>query len=109
MTSFNSLFKYNDENELLNHNQSVFRPFNSCVNQLLSINHEMFSYFECDPPKDVHAVFLDISKAFDKIWIPSLIFKFKSLEISGGLLDFIKKFLLNRFVLNRQICEWGKN
>ena len=35
---FNSLFKYIDENELLNHNQSGFRPFDSCVNQLLSIN-----------------------------------------------------------------------
>ena len=111
MTSFNSLFKYNDENELLNHNQSVFRPFNSCVNQLLSINHEMFSYFECDPPKDVHAVFLDISKAFDKIWLPDSIFKIKSFGISGDLLELIKNFLSNRFqrvVLNGQTSEWEK-
>ena len=64
---FNSLFKYIDENELLNPNQSVFRPFDSCVNQLLSLNHDFFSNFDCDPPKDVRAVFLDISKAFDKI------------------------------------------
>ena len=39
---FNSLFKYIDENELLNPNQSGFRPFDSCVNQLLSINHNFF-------------------------------------------------------------------
>ena len=39
---FNSLFKHVDENELLNPNQSGFRPFDSCVNQLLSINHEIF-------------------------------------------------------------------
>ena len=57
---FNSLFKYIDENELLNPNQSEFRPFDSCVNQLLSINHEIFSKFDCDPPKDISAVFLDI-------------------------------------------------
>ena len=92
----------------MNPNQSGFRSFNSCLNQLLTINHQTFSNFDCDPPKDTHGVFLDISKAFDKIWIPSLIFKFKSFEISGGLLDFIKNFLLNRFVLNRQISEWGK-
>ena len=63
----NSLFKYIDENELLYSNQSGFRPFNSNVNQLLSINHDFFSNFDWDPPKDIHAVFLDISKAFDKI------------------------------------------
>ena len=33
---FNSLFKY------INPNQSGFRPFHSCVNQLRSINHGIF-------------------------------------------------------------------
>ena len=93
---FNSLFKYIDENELLNPNQSGFRPFDSCVNQLLSINHEIFSNFDCDPPKDIRAVFLDISKAFDKIWLPGLIFKIKSFGISGDLLELIENFLSNR-------------
>ena len=41
-TLFNSLFKYIDKNELLNSSQSGFRPFDSCVNQHLSINHEFF-------------------------------------------------------------------
>ena len=94
---FNSFFKYNDENELVNPNQSSFRPFDSCVNQLLSINHEIFSNFDCDPPKDIRAVFLDISKAFDKIWLPGLIFKIKSFGISSDLLELIKNFLSNRF------------
>ena len=80
---FNSLFKYLDEYELLNPNQSGFRPFDSCVNQFLSINHEIFSNFDCDPPEDMHTVFLDISKAFDKIWLPGFIFKIKSFGISG--------------------------
>ena len=44
---FNPLFQYIDENELLNPNQSGFRPFDSCLNQLLSINHEIFSNFDC--------------------------------------------------------------
>ena len=108
---FNSLFKYIDENELLNPNQSGFRPFDSCINELLSINHEIFSNFDCDPPKDIHAVFLDISKAFDKIWLPGLIFKIKSFGISGNLLELMKNFLSNRFqrvVLNGQTSEWEK-
>ena len=94
---FNSLFKYIDENELFTPNQSGFRPFDCCVNQLLSINHEIFSNCDCDPPKDIRAVFLDISKAFDKIWLPGLIFKIKSFGISGDLLELIKKFLSNTF------------
>ena len=80
---FNSLFKYIDAYKLLNPNQSGFCAFDSCVKQFLSINHEIFSNFDCDPPKDMHAVFLDISKAFDKIWLPGLIFKIKYFGISG--------------------------
>ena len=64
------------KNELLNPNQSGFCPFDSCVNQLLSINHEIFSNFDCEPPKDTHAVLLDISMIDD-------------------LLELIKSFLSN--------------
>ena len=70
-----------------------------------------FSNFDCDSPKDIRAVFLDISKAFDKIWLPGLIFKIKSFGISGDLLELIKNFLSNRFqrvVLNGQTSEWEK-
>ena len=58
------------------------------------------------------AVFSDISKAFDKIWLPGLIFKVKSFGISGDLFELIKKFLSNRFqrvALNGQTSEWEKN
>ena len=70
-----------------------------------------FSNFDCDRPKDIRAVFLDISKAFDKIWLPGLIFKIKSFGISGDLLELIKNFLSNRFqrvVLNGHTSEWEK-
>ena len=64
---FNSFLKCIDKNELFNPNQSGFRPFRSCVNELLFINHDFFSNCDCDTPKDIRAVFLDISKVFDKI------------------------------------------
>ena len=69
------------------------------------------SSFDCGPPKDICAVFLDISKAFDKTWLPGLIFK-KSFGITGDLLELIKNFLSNRFervVLNGKTSEWEKN
>ena len=108
---FNSLFKYTDENELLNPNHSGFRPCDSCVNQLPFINREIFSNFDCDLPKDMRAAFLDLPKAFDKIWAPGLIFKIKSFGILGDLLELIKSFLSSRFqkvVLNEQTSEWEK-
>lgn len=61
---FNSLFRYIDENELLKCTQSGFHKFGSCVNQPLSINDEIFSNFDCDPPKDTHTVFTNYLTKF---------------------------------------------
>ena len=45
------------------------------MNQLLSITHEMFTTF--DSGLEVRRLFLDISKAFDKVWHEGFIFKLK--------------------------------
>ena len=50
---------------LLAPSQSGFKPGDSCINQLLSITHEIYSSF--DDGFEVRSVFLDISKAFDKV------------------------------------------
>ena len=53
-------------------------------------------------------VFLDMSKAFDKVWHEGLIFKLKSMGISNTLLELIKTFLKNSFqraLLNDQTSE----
>ena len=64
---FNELYKFLNENDLLSSNQSGFQPGDSCTNQLLSITHEM--YQSSDNDLEVRRVFLDISKAFDKVWL----------------------------------------
>ena len=53
------------KNNLLSPNQAGFRPGDSCINQLLSINHEILSAF--DMGLKVCEIFLDISKAFEKV------------------------------------------
>ena len=73
------------EEELLNPNQSGFHPSESCVNQLLAITHEIFEAFDCNPPLEVRSAFLDISKAFGKVWHEGLLYKLKSMSISGEL------------------------
>ena len=82
---FNRIYNVLSEENLLNHNQSGFRPSDSCVNQLLSLTHEIFEAFDCNPTLEVKSVFLDISKAFDKVWHEGLLYKFKSMGISGEL------------------------
>ena len=44
------------------------------------------------PPKDVRGIFLDISKAFDKVWHEELIYKMKCIGISGMLLKLLQNF-----------------
>ena len=65
---FNSLFKYLDDNNLFNSNQSSFRPGDFCVLQLLSITHDISKAFDANPSLDVKAVFLDLLKAFNRVW-----------------------------------------
>ena len=44
-------------------NQSGFKPGDSCINQLFSLAH------------DIYIVFLDILKAFGKVWLDVMVFK----------------------------------
>ena len=92
---FNKLYKFFDENNLSSSsNHSGFRPGESCINQLLSITQEICQSFGND--LEVRGVFLDISKAFDKVWHEGLILKLIRNYISGNLLYFLKDFLKYR-------------
>ena len=75
---FNKIYHLLEE-RLLNPNQSSFRQSDSCINQLLAITHEIFEAFDCNPTLEVRSVFLDISKAFDKVWDEGLLFKLRSM------------------------------
>ena len=58
--------------------------------ELLSIIYEIQTTFDENPTVDVREVLLDISKAFDKVWLDGLIFKLKSYGIEGELLLLLK-------------------
>ena len=79
--------------------------------QLLSTSHEIQTTFDENQTVDVRGVFLDISKAFDKVWHDGLIFKLKSYGVEGELLLLLKAYLRNReqrVVLNGQTSEWKR-
>ena len=68
---YNRIFEYLNDNILIAQNQCGFKPGDSCINRLLSIIHDIYKSF--DDGFGVKDVFLDISKAFDKIWHESMI------------------------------------
>ena len=94
---YNKRFEYFIEKDL------IFISEDSCINQLLSITHEIYESF--DQSYKTRGVFLDISKAFDKIWRKGLLHKLKEKGISGKLLNIVTDFLYQRkqaVVLNCQ-------
>ena len=104
---FNHMYSFFVSNKLISKNQSGFRPGDSTINQLLSITTEIFEAFE--NLDETRAVFLDISKAFDKVWHEGLCFKLKQNGINGSLLDLMSSFLSDRkqrVVLNGTSSDW---
>ena len=71
--------------------QSGVKPDDSCINQLLSITREIYKSF--DDGIEVRSVFLEISKAFDKVWHEGIIFKLEQSSISNDLLNILRDFL----------------
>ena len=61
------LFNHFQSNKLFTSSQSGFLPGDSCIAQLLSVKHEIQAPFDNNPTVDVRDIFLDISKAFDKV------------------------------------------
>ena len=107
---YDSLYSHLVSCELLNPNQSGFRPGDSTINQLVSITHTIFKAFDCNPPLDVRSVYLDISKAFDRVWHDGLLYKLERCGVSGQLLHLIRSFLKDRkqrTVLNGKSSIWG--
>ena len=106
---YDTMLKYFLDNNLITPKQSRFRPGDSCINQLLSISHDIFTSF--GNGLEIRGVFLDISKAFDKVWQDGLIYKLKQNGIKDKLLFLLIDFLKNRqqrVVLNGQYSSWTK-
>ena len=60
------MYKYIGDNNFLSTNQSDFRTGYSRINQLLSITHDIF-YHSFNGGFETRTIFLDFSKAFDKV------------------------------------------
>ena len=96
--------------ELLNPNQSGFRPNDSTVNPFISITYTTVKAFDCNPPLELHSVYLNISKAFGRVCHDGLVYILKRCGVSGQFLPLVQSFLMfhkQPTVLNGQSSNWG--
>ena len=110
--TFKSFFEYLEDHKLLSEHKSSFREImihDSCTYQLLPIVHDIYTAFNADPTLEVWGVFLDMSKAFDKVWHEGLIYKLRQVGTSGEAQALINSSIKNRFqhvMLNGQPSNW---
>ena len=78
---------------------------------IIYITHSILTAFEEFPSRETRAVFVDISKAFNKVWHEGLIFKLKSSGISSHLSTLIESYLLQRIqraILDGKSSKWSR-
>jgi hypothetical protein len=106
---YKRLYSFLMRNGLLTAKNSGFKEKDSAMCQLIKIVDNIYKALE--DGKDINLVFLDVSKAFDKVWHRGLIHKLKSNGIDGPLLNWLEDYLRDRqirVVINGQSAAWAK-
>jgi hypothetical protein len=101
------LYRYLKINDLLTWKNSGFKELDSAINQLLFITDKIHKALENG--KEICQVFLDVSKAFDRVWHKGLLHKLKCMGVEGELLNWLSDYVSNRkirVVINGQTSEW---
>ena len=91
---FNHIYTYLKENNLINIRQSGFTEGDCTINQLIAICNLIAK--NLDSSDEVLAVFLDLTKAFDKVWHTGLKYKIERCGITGNLLKWLSSYLSQR-------------
>lgn len=91
---FNKVYAFCTNNNLLTQKNSGYKKNDSTTNRLVCIVNQIYAHM--DIKDDTCLVFLDQSKAFDRIHHESLKFKMGRLGIGGTLLKLLDNYLQNR-------------
>jgi hypothetical protein len=104
---FQKIYRYLKINNLLTWKNSGFKELDSAMNQLLFITDKIHRALE--EGKEITLVFLDVSKAFDRVWHSGLLHKVRCMGIEGRLFDWLCNYLSDRkirVVINGQKSDW---
>lgn len=88
------LLKHLEENHLLSNTQSAYRKNRSTEDQLVYLAQEIENAFQ--DKKKVLSVFVDLTRAFDKVWKTGLLLKLLNKKVEGKMYHWIQDFLKYR-------------
>ena len=91
---FNELYDHCMKHNLLSEKNSGFKKKDGTVNQLIHLTNKI--YQGMDDGNEVAMIFLDLSKAYDRICHKRLLFKLKEIGIGGSLLKWFESYLSGR-------------
>jgi ribonuclease P/MRP protein subunit RPP40 len=104
---FNELYEYCNDHNLLTWRNAGFKKNESTANQLLLLVHKI--YETLGTGDEALVIFLDVSKAFDKVYHKGLLHKLESFGISGRLFEWFYSYLhgrKRRVVINGKESAW---
>lgn len=102
---YTNLVNFLESNLFFSTAQHGFRKSYSCETQLICFTHKLHQILDRSSHAD--CIFLDFSKAFDKVSHRLLLHKLNGLNLDNTLLKWIEFFLTNRsqFVVANQCCS----
>ena len=104
---YKKMYEFLNANGLLTSKNAGYKKNYSTVSQLLSITQKI--YEGLDNNKHIRMVFLDASKAFDRVWHSGLFYKLAQLGIENQLLQLLRSYLKDRtqrVVINGFSSSW---
>ena len=84
------MFKFFRKNNLISSNQSGSKSGDSCINQLSSINYEIYKSSQCG--WHIRDVFLATFKVFDEVWYDGIMLTLEQNGLSCNIHDISKDF-----------------
>lgn len=90
----NKLQSFIENNNILRDSQHGFCKGRSCLTNLLAFFEEATKCFDVSRAYDI--IYLDFQKAFDKVPHGKLIFKMRSVGITGSISDWVQNWLRDR-------------
>lgn len=90
------LMHFVEEKGLLTRFQSGFRKGRNTIDSIICLEHEIR---KAQVNKEtVVAVFLDVEKAYDMLWVEGLLIKLHLLGVGGNIFNWVMEFLKNRSI-----------